>query len=366
MEGGCLPSPVSEPFSGEDVRALIEGPHATTLAYRPSLSLTGAASSAAKGLPLRVMVETRGEPRVPDNLESCQSRITQDVVVTLRFDDPPLDVVIETTAQAFSSSFAVVQEELGARVAAAIGLPPKKVTFSLTFDESGIQGTIDPNDGCGFAVFPADARCPDWPRVDVDLDRERDGFRPRDALARVDELADVPLRWLDASATTVAALLDTTLTVSLVEVPDVACGPFYVDFCPEALTLPVTIRATAADGSLAADLPAELSVSVARDDSEGICVEGRMAGEIEGFSIIAEDVPVPASALPAAVWSAERGDAALSLRLFMGWGSARPYAEAEVIAVELVDPGLTSPLDATVDSAPTCVVDRPRGRLVTE
>jgi hypothetical protein len=164
------------------------------------------------------------------------------------------------------------------------------------------------------------------------------------------------LRWLDGSATTVSALLDTTLAVSLVGVPDSACGPYYVDFCPETLTMPVTIRATAADGSLAADLPAELlvDVSTAGSATEAICGESRTPGEIEGLRIIADNVPVPASALPPAVWSPERGDAALALRRFMG--STGPYAEAEVIPLELVDPELTSPLDSTVDAAPECVV----------
>jgi hypothetical protein len=344
--------PEPKPFTAEDMHALIEGSHATTLAYRPSqLSLD---QQSEQVLPLTVLVEMQGEPRMDDPGESCQVRIVQDVVVTLSLDASPLDVVIETTAHAFSKNFTVIQQQLDDHVAAALGLPRAKVTFSLAFDANGIEGTIDPNDGCGLAVFPADVHCVDWSSVEISLDRERDGFRPRDALSVIGELGDVPLQWVDGGTT--------TLAVSLLEDPTWACSGDWVEtFCPETLHMPVSIQATAADGSVDAELPAELTVSVSTEGSttQGDCGSASAAGEIEQFSIIASNVEVAASALGAQVWNAERGDAALTLHLWRSAGET--FAEARLTALELVDPGLSSPLDSTVDAAGASCVVNPGG-----
>ena len=92
-----------------------------------------------------------------------------------------------------------------------LGVPRDVTTFSLAFNEAGLKGTFEPHDECGRAVFPASVHCPDWTEIEVDLDRERDGFRPRQALLALEELGTVPLEWSDGS--------QTTLAISLAELP---------------------------------------------------------------------------------------------------------------------------------------------------
>ncbi|HTV21797.1 MAG TPA: hypothetical protein VMG12_24070, partial [Polyangiaceae bacterium] len=202
MEGSCLRVPDPQPFSPDDVRALVEGTHTTTLAYRAERLAAGASLADAVGLEMTVRVELQGEPR-PGRTgggESCNLRIDQDVEVTLSFDEPALDVVIATEVSAFSSTFAVVQSVLGSDFAEALGLPSRDVTLSLAFDESGIDGSFE-NDVCGSAVFPANVRCPEWSEVEVDLNDERHGVRPLELLSVIDELSDVPLAWSDGTET---------------------------------------------------------------------------------------------------------------------------------------------------------------------
>jgi hypothetical protein len=189
------------------------------------------------------------------------------------------------------------------------------------------------------------------PRIEVDADRERDGFRPRDVLPLVEELDDIPLQWSGGSAT--------TLSVSLVESPEWACSSAWVPtFCPETLDLPLSMRAVAADGSLDAVLPAVLSVDVATELSanEGTCGP-TAAGAIDSFEVIASDVVVPEGALGADVAPAGEGVAVVSLRVFAGAEGER--AEAHVFSAEPRDPGLGPPLDGTIDPARVSCVEVP-------
>jgi len=357
MEGSCLPVPVPRPFSAERVRALIEGAHGTTLAYRPAGSRLGDSMNASNGVPLTVVVELQGEPQIIEAVgDNCNLRIVQDVQVTLRLDDPALDVVIETTAHAFSSHFVMVQEELDGTVASALGLPPKKVTLSMAFDVNGLGGTIEANDDCGAAVFPAGARCPEWTSLEVDLGSERNGFDPHDALPRLYDLADVPLRWLNAPAT--------TLSVELSDVPGFACSNAWIEtFGPETLEAPVSIRVTTADGSIAAELPAELRVSLSTEHSAASGQTGP-AGEVQGAALFVNDAIVPESALGERIWPSGAGEAVLGLRVFLDGAGAQ--AEAEVRALELRSIGLTAPLDSTLDPArASCIASPGRGQPQT-
>ncbi len=338
MEGSCLPVPAPAPFSAADVRELIEGMRATTLAYRPDQRSIRAASGDAVGVPMIVAVELQGEPKVldPDQGEGCNLRIQQDVVVTLSFDEPPLDVVIETTAYAFGGDFAIIQPTLGGDVAEALGMSGAGVTLSLSFNKNGMEGTIDAHDGCGEAVFPASAHCSDWTRIEVELDRERDGFSPRDALAEFGELGAVPLRWSDGD--------QTTLSVALTEPPAWACSGEWVEtFRPERLEMPISVRMVTADGRLDAELPAELTVEVSTQLSAQAATSGSdgslVPGEIESFGVSASYFGN----------SSDEGDLGLKVNLWK-----RPEgtsAEGFVHGLERRQIELRPPLDATVDSA---------------
>lgn len=354
MEGSCLPRPEPEPLSAEDVRRLLTGKHATTLAYRPRYGAAFDAPPAS--LPLTVTVALRGEARLVDARgEHCQPRILQDVELTLSLDEPALELRIDTTAHAFASDLAVVQLELPESAAQGVGLPSTSATLSLAFDARGVRGTLDPNAGCGFAVLPSDAHCADWSRVEVDLDRERDGFRPRDALSALEALGEVPLRFWDGD--------ETTLSLSIVQAPQWACSDEWnLTFCPIHLELPLTIRATTEDGSLDAELPAalELSVSTEASASEGTCGSRRAAGELEELSLQVTRVRMPAGTLGAAVWRPERGEVGLSLQLWRGPDG--PHAEAQVFAIELEAPELNGPLGATLDPTTRCVVAKDTAR----
>jgi hypothetical protein len=365
MEGSCLPAPEPRPFSAGDVRALIEGTHETTLAYRAHGAERRSASSAfhdAVGLPMTVKVELQGEPRSDRPVfENCAFRIDQDVKVALSFAEPALDIVIETTLSAFSSTFAVLQVELGRDVSAALGLPPRDVTtFSLAFDESGIKGTFEALDECGRAVFPASVRCPEWSSIEVDLDRQRPGLRPQ-VLSALQELSDIPLEWSDGT--------QTTLAVSLAEAPEWACSGDWVDtFCPERLQIPVSVRAVTADGRLDAELPAELTVNVATEASamdasatEPFCSVARTAGEIEGLHISASYFGVAAGGSGQEVIPPLEADTGFSLNVSRAPESPdRTAARIRMHALERRDPELTPPLGATIDPASaSCVVFTP-------
>lgn len=335
MEGTCLRLPEPKPFSAAEVRALLAGVRTTTIAYRPP---PGAGTNEAAPLPLTVMVELEGDAGGPDPSldEGCQVRIRQDVVVTLRLDEPPLDIVIESTAHAFSGTFAVVQLQLEPNVATALGLPRTQATFSLTFQPSGIEGTIEQSGDCGFAVFPADARCPEWTALEVALDRDRDGFRPRDALDSFDEFVDVPLQWLGSNAST-------AVTLTLTEEPAWACSSdWYESYEPERLVMPVAVRAVTADGSLDIEVPAEFEVEVTTALSASQ-VSGP-AGVVQGVGVFIDAV-LPTGTL-AEPRPADEGDAMLSLNVWLRPEGA--HAEGHITAVEVYTLGLASPLDRTV------------------
>jgi hypothetical protein len=357
MEGSCQPVPEPRPFSADDVRALIEGTRTTTLAYRVERRLPGSSIDDAVGLPMTVEVELRGEPRMdPEVFERCNVRIDQDVEVTLSLDEPALDVVIETTASAFSSTFATAQLQVGGNVSAALGLPPGDVTtFTLAFDESGMKGTFEQVDACGRAVFPASVRCPDWSLVEVDLDSERDGFRAR-LLSALEELGDVPLEWGDGT--------QTTLAVSLAEAPEWACSGDWVEtFCPERLAMPLSIRVVTADGRLDAELPAQLSVQVATEASatDASCGFARTAGEIEGLSINATYFGMAAGGPGPELIPPLEADTGFSLNVWRSPESPdQTTAEIRMYTLEQRDLGLTPPLDATTDPAgASCVAFAP-------
>jgi hypothetical protein len=362
MEGSCLPRPEPKSFPVEAARALIEGTHTTTLAYRPKPRTLDAAADDVVGLPMTVRVELEGDAQVIDRAASsdCGFRIRQDVKVTLSFDDPKLDLVIDTIADAFSSTFAVVVRELGSDVAEALGLPPSEATLALAFHANGIEGSIDSHDdSCGAAVFPADARCPEWTEIEVDLDRERDGFRPRDALSDFEELDDVPLRWSDGSETTVALML--------VEPPGWACSREWIEtFTPESLAMLVVVRAVTADGRLDVELPAELTVAVSTEASvtQGTVTPPNAGGVIQSLDIIASNVPVPAASVVTDLVPNEDGDVRLTLRL---WKTPeRTHAEGQVSELELRDLGLTPPLDRTIDPARAVCAADPGGSAEIE
>ncbi len=363
MEGSCLPVPDREPFSADDVRALIAGTRATTLAYRAEQRAPGSSFDDTVGLSMTVKVELEGEPRIDtEPFEACVFRIIQDVKVTLSFDEPALDVVIETYADAISATFALVQLELGSNVAEALGLPPGEVTFSLAFDASGIEGSFDPYDACGRAVFPASVRCPDWSSIEVDLERHRPGLRSR-MLSALEGLRDVPLAWGDGTRTTV--------TLSLAEAPEWACSGAWIEtFCPERLTVPASIRAVTADGRLDAQLPAELALDVATEVSamdasapEPFCSFARTAGEIESLHVSASYFGVTAGGTGPEIIPPLEANAGFSLQVWRAPESPeRAAAELRMHALEERHPGLTPPLDATLAPASaSCVVFGPYG-----
>jgi hypothetical protein len=350
MEGSC--GEISEPpaFSADDARALIKGTRTTSLGYRPERWVLDAPANGTAGLPLTVRVELDGEARVLERYGCSRNVVEQNVVVTLSLEDPPLDVVIESTAYAFSRTFAVLQNELNKRAAAALGLPASEPTLSLAFGRNGIEADIDPHDDCGSAVIPADVRCPGWPSIEVDLDRERDGFRPRDALQELETFEGVPLRWQHDGGTTM-------LSISITKAPEWACTDDFIETSSrERLSMSVSIRAMTADGRLDAELPAELSVSVATSAGEKaglVPSSGSIAGRIQELSLSVSDALVPSGA---ALSSAAVGEPAVSLH---AWKGIVPQWEAEgrVLALESRDPGLTSPLDATVDEESfACVI----------
>lgn len=347
LQGSCQRVPDPQPFSADDMRALIEGTHTTTLAYRAASLPPG---SDTVGLPMTVRVELQGEPRIgrTEQNESCNFRIDQDVEVTASLDEPALDVVIATTVSAFSSTFATMQEQLGSDVAAALGLPPSDIiTFTLTFDESGMRGTFEPHDECGRAVFPANVRCPDWSTVDVELSLERHGVRPIELLSVLDELSEVPLTWGDGT--------QTTLAVSLVKTPEWACsGNFVETFCPENLQMAVTVRAVTADGRLDAEFPASVSLNVATEGSamDGTCGMVRTAGEIESISLSASYFGDAAGEPGPGIIPPLEANTGLWLRVSVAPASSEgAMAEIRTLELERQDAGLTPPLDATIDPA---------------
>jgi hypothetical protein len=246
----------------------------------------------------------------------------------------------------------VMQLELGRDFAEALGLPPRDlITFSLAFDERGVKGTFELHDECGRAVFPASVRCPEWASIEVDLDRQRPGLRPQ-VLSALQELSDMPLRWSDGTRT--------TLAVSLAEAPEWACSGAWVQtFCPENLQIPVSIRAVTADGRLDAELPAELSLEVSTEASaaEATCGLARTAGEIEGLLISGSYFGVAADAPGAAVIPPLEADTGLSLLVRVPESPGRATAELGILPIEQRDPGLTPPIDATIDlRSASCVV----------
>ncbi len=347
MEGGCGPRPEPKPFAVEDVRALIEGSRSTRMVYRLERASLDATSVDGVGLPLNVNIELEGEPRVldPSRGEGCDLRVAQDVEVTLSFEQPPLDVVIETTAHAFSSDFAIMQLKLGSDVAGALGLPATDVTFSLSFDENGMKGTLDPHDDCGIAVFPASVRCPQWPNSEVDLDRERDGFRPRDALSLLDELGEIPLRWTDGT--------ETLLTLSLIQSPYWACSDEWIESDrPERLDLPIVVHLVTADGRLEAELPAELSVEVATEVSASLEAAaasgtgGGTPGVVQSFSVHV-----------AYFGDGQPGSVGYKVNVWNTDGA--PRAEGFIHTVYSRAISVAPPLDATLDTSARCLYFAP-------
>jgi hypothetical protein len=249
----------------------------------------------------------------------------------------------------------VIQLQLGGVVAAAFGLQPRDVTtLSLAFSESGVKGSFN-QDECGRAVFPAGVRCPDWERIEVDLDGQRPGLRSQ-VLSAIEALGDVPFEWSDGT--------QTTLAVSLAEAPAWACSGAWVEtFCPENLHLPVSIRAVTADGRLDATLPAELSVDVATEASatDASCGLARTSGEIEGLFISATYFGVAAGGAEAVVIPPLEADTGFSLHVASALDAPdQTSVEFQMYTLVERDLGLTPPIDATTDPArASCVVFSP-------
>ena len=346
MEGTCLAVPEPEEFSGEEVRALLEGERASTLAFRPALRSIEEPDGDVDGIPMTVIVESQGEARVRngDWGESCGLVIQQDVVVTLRFNEPALDIIIEGTADAFSRTFAVLQREVGADVAEALGLPPLGYTLSIAFESDGPHGTFEAGDYCGLTVFPARTHCPEWNEVEVALDRDRDGFRPRDALSALGEMSNLPLRWDDGT--------ETTLSVTVVEGPEWACSGSWVEtYCPENLYMPMSVRVTTGDGRIDSEMPAQLSLSVTTEASAGFdgCGLGETPGQIEDLGLFVEGV-VPDAALGDGLIAPDTNSVSLEVNVWKSPATGT-HTELRLYRAELHEAALAPPIDATVNAA---------------
>lgn len=265
MEGSCEgPELEALDFSSEEVRALVEGQHETTLVHRPLYQTIAADLDAEEGRDMTVDVRFVGEPRT---FLDCGGSIRQEVEVTLAFDDPPLDVIFEETLFAFSAEFAIVQAEIDPAVAEPLKLTDAipdedPFTLSIGFNPYGVRGTMDTGGDhqCGVVVFPAGQRCEEPTRPEIDMDEAVNGVSPRDVLAAIPEVAEVPVQWSDGTST--------TLSIAIEGEPRSACGDWPVpNLSPEQVTILLDVRVATGDGRVDVVLPAEFGFTSASAES---------------------------------------------------------------------------------------------------
>lgn len=295
---------------------------------------------------MTVTVQARGAARV---LEACGFAIEQDVDVTLRFEDPPLDVFIEGVATALSDSFAVMLSELPAEVPAALGLPPHRSTFELSFTDHGMEGMFEQLSDCGSAVFPADVRCPEWPAVEVDLQRELNGGRLAAALSELEKRANLPIRWANGS--------ETTLSVSVVQEPDWGCGDrWQTKSCSEYVKIPVRLHVATGDGQVDGEVPGALVATFATDEPSpyASCEEGHAVGDLLGVAVSVHRALLPLSALGPDVQPSNDQEAALLLSVY-GSDSADVHAELQILSVDLQPSELSARFEGENSDTGRCV-----------
>lgn len=251
MEGTCIRRAVdANDYSGADVRKLIEGKHETTVAERTKDQAIEDEPANPTTRRMRVDVVAKGDARIDDHSECGAGVLEQDI--EMRFEEPALDTIIETTVRAFAADFAVLQVDLDQVVADALGSP---YGLSMAFDARGVHGTLGWS-GCDVAVFPAGAHCPEWEQVEIDLASKAVGFEPSDLFDAVDALTEIPVKWDDGSST--------TLSVALAKRPAWACSYDAIEtVCPEHLTASATLHVTTGDKRVDLELPAEISFEVA-------------------------------------------------------------------------------------------------------
>jgi hypothetical protein len=296
MEGSCLlPEVDALSFDADDLAALLAGPHVTTLAERALYSTAPVAGE--HGRAVTIAVEAQGEPRIE---LGCGGVIDQDVELTLSFEQPALDVVVETSVRAFSKAFAVMHAEIDLEVGELLGWPAatpgqEYLLLAVRFEPGGITGTFETGVGyqCGLAVLPAGARCPEWTERQLDPTLEVDSYVPSQVTAAIERFAAVPIAWDDGSTT--------TLELSVAREPEWACTYQWIETpCPYQLATPLAMRLTTGDGRLDLVLPAKAEVEIAGRLAVGseLCGEAEREGWTEQLSLELGAI-VPASVLPA-------------------------------------------------------------------
>jgi hypothetical protein len=327
MEGSCRgPELEALDFSAEDVRALVEGQHETTLAHRPLYQTIDADLDAEEGRDMTVDVRFVGEPQT---FLDCGGSIRQDVEVTLAFEDPPLDVIFEETLFAFSQEFALVQAEIDPAVAEPLELSdslPDEDPFTLTigFTPAGVRGSMDTGGGhqCGVVVFPAGQHCEEPTRPEIDMDEAVNGVSPRDVLAAMPEVVEVPVQWSDGTST--------TLSVAIEGEPRSACGDWPTPSAsPDQLTVLLDVRVATEDGRVDVVLPAEFGfTSVSAQSVEQ--ASSRSVGWDGSWDVVASAL-LPRSALTG-------GDAVLDFSLpeeHVIWVHLNMFVSDEYMPAEL-------------------------------
>jgi hypothetical protein len=349
-EGGC--ADVGKPtldFSADDVQALVAGPHQTTLAYRPFLQRPQAAdagSTAELARAVTVSVRFLGEPQSAIVCGGAQLR--QDVEVTLAFEQPALDLIIEGRLIAFSAEFAWLAEEVHLEPAVVEALqlpcverPTGASALSIGFTPRGPQAVYT---ACGgTVVIPSDTPCEGPTQPELDLDRPVHGVRPGDvlqtALQELSALGPLPVQWDDGAST--------TLSVRVEDEPRHVCGtPRTVIGVPLGAyqTAPMRVHVTTGDGRVDLSLPVTLAWTVLPDNPDyyetsgwdggwGLSTESNFA-----TAALREAGAFPGLALP---------DDRIRVDFFL-MGGARPDWALKILHWE---PGVTSGDPRTVASA---------------
>jgi hypothetical protein len=356
MEGDCIREAVDAlDYSAADVRRLIEGKHETTLAHRTKYQPIEDEPASATTRSMRVDVVAQGQARISEL--NCGGFIDQDI--EMRFDEPALDVSVETTVRAFAADFAVLQVNLDYPVAKALGAP---FGLSMAFDAHGVHGTL-PGE-CDVAVFPAGSRCPEWSEEEVDLSHPS-GFEPHAIFDAVNALNAIPVRWDDGTSTTLSVVLTTEPTWACAE-----GAPRIRTVCPANMKASVGVRVTTGDKRVDLELPAELDFDVATAASVAYgCGNAPSAGWDGTFSL-ESSVILPRSALSdgKATLDAPLPDDG-EIQVNVGIGRQRDdgvtLAEIEVGAVSLPSdaPAITRPLDLNAMGKPCLSQAEPIARV---
>ncbi len=252
-------------FEVEPAVDFVIGSHETTMSVHPWWQ-PNHDDGGADGVPVTVEVARRGEPQID---LYCGGRVNLDIEITLAFQDPPLDIVFDTTIEILDQSEAVVNVYLDTSLKEELSFleeaPGEREADSyflwLSLSSDGVAGDLlelSRHVPCRVAVIPHELRCPILYNRRADTDQTINGFSFENVLENLSRLEPFPITWQEGSTT--------ILHLSLVERPDFLCTRwrFFTQFEQETRVIAeVTLHLKTDDDRIDLVLPARLEAAIA-------------------------------------------------------------------------------------------------------